>query len=565
MDYIITEVHIKCFRKLTNLEFRLGGKINVISGHNGVGKSSLLSLIASASGTRDKRNDRRSFQPTFEEYFEIDNDENYSTYQLSIGYRNAVIDYPFFKRVGFKDDSKAGRGIRLLPRTAVRPGSNIKVTDANTELKKKLNISDSARVPVPTIYLSLARLYPPGESSVKTSQVNKNANIYQKKYYEKYKEWYNAVLPNSISSETDDISIMKKERTGNTTLYMSLVDSNAKTQSVGQDNLGNIISALVDFYSLSLSDHYSGGFLFIDEIEAALHPSALIKLFTLLDKLASELQLQIFLTSHSLTVLKEIINKQTMNPDLYQLVYLKGIRDPNVTKYIDYETLKSDLFNEVQSIQPKIIIYCEDELTEKLFELIVKVAVQKDLIKLPEHKIFSLSLGKDQLVKLPSFDPYFNSVLIILDGDAKSKSPIKIEEWVQNNEIEKSLTPKKLGHNIISLPGFMSPEGFLYKIIYMYCKDYIKHQNFWRSLDSDPDLSNYTSDRVEEMFIIDDETVNLDKLRPQSKDMMKFCSKSRILEDYFSDDEHVEELIQCTDKLKKAINNISKSIKSRRL
>ena len=53
---------------------------------------------------------------------------------------------------------------------------------------------------------------------------------------------------------------------------MDIVNTPTLSQSIGQDNIGNIISALVDIYVLSLQDGYEGALLCIDEIDVSLHP-----------------------------------------------------------------------------------------------------------------------------------------------------------------------------------------------------------------------------------------------------------------------------------------------------
>lgn len=55
MRYLADVLYIEKFRKFTNKEIKLGKKINVFSGQNGVGKSNLLSLIATTFGTKDRR------------------------------------------------------------------------------------------------------------------------------------------------------------------------------------------------------------------------------------------------------------------------------------------------------------------------------------------------------------------------------------------------------------------------------------------------------------------------------------------------------------------------------
>ncbi|WP_370854705.1 AAA family ATPase [Megasphaera sp.] len=56
-----------------------------------------------------------------------------------------------------------------------------------------------------------------------------------------------------------------------------------------------------------LTEDYSSGILCIDEIDVSLHPDAQQRLIDLLDKLSSELNLQIIISSHSLVIIKEIL------------------------------------------------------------------------------------------------------------------------------------------------------------------------------------------------------------------------------------------------------------------
>ncbi len=62
-------IKIDQFRNIKNIEFELGRRITVISGVNGIGKSSLLALLASTSGTTDKRLNNLQFQPEFTDLF----------------------------------------------------------------------------------------------------------------------------------------------------------------------------------------------------------------------------------------------------------------------------------------------------------------------------------------------------------------------------------------------------------------------------------------------------------------------------------------------------------------
>lgn len=553
MTYKFKEAYIENFRKLNQLDtLRFGSNITMLSGHNGVGKSSLLSLFASLSGTSEKRVNELTFQPEFTDYFLINPEEKFSEYSVITKFINEEKGVDFYKRVSFNDYRESDRGIRPIPRITKNPNSDELIKSAKEKVRKELGLTDSARVPIPSIYVSLARLVPPGESDIKTEQLSKNTNIYQNKYFNKYKDWYNAVLPGSIDKKSENIETLTKSVTNSTKLFMTLVDSFANTQSVGQDNLGSIISALIDFYSLSLKKEYKGGCLFIDEIEAALHPSAAIKLLDLLIILADELKLQVFFTSHSLILLERMIDLQNEDPKKYRLNYLKGIRDPFLTSYHDYISLKSDLFDDISSISPKVKVYCEDKQTAWLFNHIVNLSKYAELeIRTVPLDIIPIYLGCNQLEKLPDYDAHFKNVLIVLDGDAKSKEKITIKNWIKDKEFDKGKTSKNFKKNIVALPSFLSPEEFIYTVINDYCKKYLEHRDFWRSLDRNPDTVNYTSERVEAKFLVDDEKLNLKYIKSISVEMIQFVEKTQILKDYFNNN---------TDQLNSFIKQLNQAL-----
>jgi ABC-type multidrug transport system ATPase subunit len=94
-----------------------------------------------------------------------------------------------------------------------------------------------------------------------------------------------------------------------------------------------------------LGGEYIGGLLVIDEIEAGLHPRAQIKLMNLLKSQANSLDLQIVLTSHSLTVIKYIFDlKDPLNiSGLDSVVYLTDTRLPRLMKDPTYTKIKYDM------------------------------------------------------------------------------------------------------------------------------------------------------------------------------------------------------------------------------
>ena len=303
--------NIEYFRNFKEVSFELGRKITVISGQNGVGKSNLLSLIASGSGLNKKSVLGSNFQPEFYDFFNVDKDEDFENYKLYLTYVEEDGTAALTKRLSFKDDTKTGRGIRIIPRT-----TNINIEDctlkqAEEKAKTEYDVGGAARVRIPTIYLSLSRLYPLGErkDTVKVTEIRKTNAFYQKKADEKYKYWYNAVIPNSIKNEAV-LSKVEKNTCSRASLHMDINNTPTLSQSIGQDNLGNIISALVDVYMLSLDDDYKGALLCIDEIDVSLHPDTQIRLLDLFNQLSEELNIQFVVSTHSLTILKEVLKKE---------------------------------------------------------------------------------------------------------------------------------------------------------------------------------------------------------------------------------------------------------------
>lgn len=583
----IDKFYVENFRKFKNFGFRLGSRITVLSGVNGVGKSSLLSLIASTTGTKSKRLNGAQFQPEFNEYFKIAPTENFKDYKLSVTFTEGKTS--FTKRISFRDDTKAKRGIRPLPRTVSTEGSNLSNKKSAQILKTKLNIGDSSRVPIPTIYLSLSRLYPLGEHALSTKniyhQVYRNSNIYKNKLYKKYAEFFNFVLPGSIDSEADQMSLVTKVVTKKVHINMNIIGTTKETISVGEDNLSSIISCLIDFYNLKITDEdYAGGVLCIDEVDASLHPGAIINLIGLLNNLSKELNLQIILTSHSLVVLNEILRLQSRNPSDYQLVYFKDRNIPAPTFFKDYTSLKANLYDETRSSIPVVKVYAEDDETVKTLNLLIEAYKNLFLINnsdntkfpnLPNFDSIAIHLGKDVLRGLPKKDPYFNQVVLLLDGDGKicgdGKLDIKrayTDEKYLNGEL--AIRKKDL-FNAISLPTVFPPELFLFNIIKEYANNSGKYYKFWRDLDKNSKMHTmYTSDQIQKQC--ETETKNIDrtflddKLKKEIQPILfEFSKETDILTDYYNQAKKQNELVDFMKEFINKVNNASKMVKSNNL
>lgn len=562
-----------------------------------MGKSNILSLIASGSGVGSKSMLGSNFQPEFTDFFNIDPDESYEDYKLYLTYIDCKGDDALTKRLAFKNDTKAGRGIRIIPRTSNIRLENCTNKVAADQAKHNYGVGADGRVKIPTIYLSLSRLYPLGErkDTVKISKINKNNTFYKTRADEKYKEWYNYIIPNSIVNNAS-LTVVEKNACSRASLHMDLLNTPTLSQSIGQDNIGNIISALVDIYVLSMQDGYDGALLCIDEIDVSLHPDTQIRLLDLFDKLSDELSIQFVVSTHSLSVLKETMKKENKNNEDYKIVYIKNSMAPYVSKIKSYELLEADMFGSLSFANPKVRMYFEDSIGKELFRLLFKAfrnilntvsenvenpylrhssdvkdyATINDRIRSLknmsdfEEKVNQIPtmLGCEELIKICEADSYFKRVIFVLDGDARYKEPSqkpKIRNFLNEKYDSKKLHLNDRSHsqNICFFPDYFAPESFLYRIIYGITNAPLDNIDFWRSMDMKEETALYTTDKIKNLFSHLPSNYNNDNLKNIFKEVSttevwKFIQSSDIVTYYYSDYRTVEELLHFIENVKKA-------------
>lgn len=594
---LASELKLEKFRSFVDVTIPIGRKITVISGVNGVGKSNILSLIASGSGMNRKSLMASNFQPEFTEFFNIDTEEPYQDYKLYLKYVKDNGEFAIARRLSFKDDTARNRGIRIIPRTTNAYDEGATNVEVGQRDKSQFDVGGSARVKVPTIYSSLSRLYPLGEKadSVKINKLRKTNSLIQKNADEKFRKWYNYVIPGAIREDAD-VSVVNKSTCARASLHMDIINTPTLSQSIGQDNIGNIISELTDLYLLSLEDNYQGGLLCIDEIEVSLHPDTQVRMLELLDQLAEELMIQIVVSTHSLTVLQECLKREKDDGDNYKVIYLKNPSAPMVTEKKSYALLKADMFGKLSFNQPRVRMYFEDEIGKTLFGQlmrsyksivrIVEDGVSGETLRNPDSskregsdkKIVALKslvdlegrlnlivthLGCENLIKIAEADEYFKRVIIMLDGDAKVKEDVNkplAKDYMATyyNPKKHNVSERSHTDNILFAPNYFAPESYLYRIIMRVCGEPLEHSSFWRGLDANEATSLYTADKIKNLFgnIGDDFSNNdLKKVFGESdvsSEAWKFVLESHLLEYFYSDYNTVFELLDFLSELKKA-------------
>lgn len=589
MGLKLAKMEIEYFRSFHDVQFDVGRKITAISGQNGVGKSNIASLIASGSGLSKKGELGSNFQPEFSDFFNVESTENFTEYKLFLTYKEDGREGTVLKRLSFKDDTATNRGIRIIPRTSNRDMTGVGSKEAERMAKDTFGVGGAARVPIPTIYLSISRLYPLGErrETVTIKEIKKTNRLYQNEADAKFREWYNAVIPGSIKRDAS-LSIIEKKTSSRSSLHMDMERTPTLSQSVGQDNIGNIISALVDIYLLSKQEDYAGAILCIDEVEVSLHPDTQLHLLSLLDKLADELDIQFVVSTHSLTILKELLKKQSRTPEDYSVVYLKNPSAPMITKHNTYEMLKADLLGRTTFDFPKTKIYFEDEVGQHVFHMLVsslryqcialksgnglrgidevtnsgKLQAELERLErfsgiLPDLQEIVMHLGCETLLTMSVQDQmYFQRVLFLLDGDARYKDPAqkpRIRDYLDEKYDSTGKNDRNHPVNTCFLPEHFAPESYLYGIIYQLANHENDHSVFWRTLDDSEETALYTATKIRNIFSglptefdNDDLKTIFKPYQPdaENSEIWQFIDKSHMLDYYYSDYRNVGELIK---------------------
>ncbi|GGA31402.1 ATP-binding protein [Psychrobacillus lasiicapitis] len=515
MSNTLEKVHIQRFRKLKEMHINVAKRITIISGHNGVGKSTILGLIANGSELGGyKSYFDKIFQSKFNEIFRLDIEKDF-TKDLDKKY-SVILKYnfqssPFYKFCTITQHNesktvKTGNGssasektiqikrLKIVPRNSDENGKQIQ--------EEISGVKASSKIPIPTLYIGMSRVFPIGESQ-KLSYELKESTI-EVEDSNQMNIWYQEVMGQENIDSTKVIKQNLKDSTKKS-IGPAFGDYSYHAVSLGQDSLSTIFTALLSFKKLKrdLNETYSGGILVIDEIDACLHPDAQEKLLNILDRCSKELNLQIICTTHSLTIIKNVLNKQfktsinTSDHTLYyNVIYIKDTVSPKIMRDPTYKKIKSDMFlKDTLFIDTKqeIKIYFEDDEGLYFFNKISEFTSSLDLDEVNLNKI-SAEIGCDTLIKLPSKDTYFKSVVIVLDEDVKRKQNYR-------NMLEDNL-------NICTLPGSETPEKTIESYLTLLVQQ--PDHSFW--FDNDELTIQYVRDKI-----LQELSQSLDQIAKQEK------------------------------------------------
>lgn len=603
------------FRKLQNINISIASNITVIAGHNGVGKSTILGLIANCSGEqKEKSLFGQVFRSNFQELFHLDYYKDYQNFQTEHkkitpkvylkynyennfiiekscsvsaskhnipikNYRNHMVKIEptvktniYHSRNNHKTsslDDELNIGVikqnstqtidvwrlRIIPRTS----NIVKISSNDSDLLekeiKKINASGSAKIPLPTIYLGMSRMTPIGEFS--EEQIERNNPNLEEEDKEFIINCYREIFPNCTYENQIISHSFSGSKKGS---CMPIIDDcDSFSVSLGQDSLSSIITALASFNQLKRKQkkNYYGGILIIDEVDAGLHPRAQEKLISVLAKNSKNLNLQIIITTHSLTIIEKILNLNDHKGEkkIHNIVYLMDTKQPRLMIQPTLDKIKKDMLaldwldSDLDSKPTKI--YFEDNEALFFFEHILNFK-NMPLGKFDTYKLelISLNLGCDILLKLFEKDDYFKKVIFIPDNDVTSKD--SYNKIIENN-ISICPLPSSKTFNPNTAAYLKTPEMILYKYLEDKLLNFDPSDNFWKGLPE-----SCTTDYIEDRILSMQEFNKKNKREINKKWFDKnktFILRCNIVEKWCEDNiDQVEDFIE---KLRVGINKIN--------
>ncbi len=423
------------FRLFNEAEIYIGKRLTAIAGNNGTGKSTILGLLANSSALKRKKTLLdRPYRGEFSELFSAEKEHDPAGQKVRLEYEehgNRLV-------AEFRTAWQNGDRFRVIPRRLRADGSR-------TESK----------VESPVIYLGLSRLYPVGEAT---------SDVTAKGYRWKNPadgEWFNANYSRILSVHDEIRAVSSLSISGMSSKKGTGVETETYgpvANSAGQDNLGQILLAVLSFKKLreEMGDAWDGGLLLIDEVDAALHPAAQLRLVKLLLDEARSTGFQVIFTTHSTVILEDLSGRNQHNPSdapgNVEVAYLAVVNGSlQAARNPTWTTLRHGLYVTNPALNSvRVGVFTEDAEARWLLSGILD-ALRPDV--LDNVDLIDTALGCREILHLYAGDfSYFRDRVVVLDGD------------VSESAIAEAVPPALLrsGGNIVRLPGGKRPESIIW-------------------------------------------------------------------------------------------------------
>lgn len=363
---MINELYINNYRNLKELNIPSLNRVNLITGKNNTGKSSLLEAIAIYTSNGDIDVINQFLEDRGENYKSANDNISDNTQtnikSLSSLFYNRVAGFDIkdyitiaanvsgdlyevlssqnvvLKFIKYADEINKDEEGNIIKRRRTIANSNAEKEDYKIGFKIN-SFKNKHFIPLEKIRLSK---HFKAESNnnmqmVKTRNIDKQANSY---LFDKIalteKEKYVIKALQIIEPATERIAFVEESlRSRKAVIKLSNSNAILPLQSMG-DGINRILSIIL---SLVNSEN---GYLLIDEFENGLHYSVQEKLWKIIFSISKELNIQVFATTHSndsISTFQNVLNNQE-HIGCGQLIRLDNVNNKIVVTEFDAEELK---------------------------------------------------------------------------------------------------------------------------------------------------------------------------------------------------------------------------------
>lgn len=447
----LESLEIHAFRDFySETKIEINPVLTLVVGQNGTSKSTLLGMLCQPfEFTAKYKKYTKAYDGIDKPKMKTILGENFESKFSNVFRMSNIFDNPKFRKYTYTVNIFSPESRWMLPVTSElrrdQKGNKIRFVTGKSKSFGEGNY------PHPVIYLGLNRLYPLANSQNVDKDKSFDLSETEREFYS-YWQREISVMPENILPEYISSNI-KSFLACQTNKY------DAEANSAGQDNLGQILSAIISFNRLkeTLKEKYRGGILLIDEVDATLHVLAQENLIRFLVKMAEELSLQVICTTHSLTLIELCSHELKKYTSIISL-----FRRANCVHAASDATYE-DIFTELSAKRKRIdtplkTLLFEDSVAADFFKCITNNAYYS-LVKIysDENKNDETCLPADVFLRLSAKNiPDFRNIIFVIDGDKKTE-----------------ITKKH--HNIIALPGEKPIEVLMYDFLYNLSND----DEFW--------------------------------------------------------------------------------------
>lgn len=458
----ITIKNYRAFQQPTKVPLKKG--VNIITGLNGIGKSTILALLTNA--TEFNTNDapvrpylRNAFRGQFQDVIEYDSITDDITGLTPD--KKPTAEIKFSEKINFLSGNPSNivKYTASVSQSKLKKKKYLKLKSNNTneipvpenlplyEQKevvkevprfrflsnwaKESGKKSRGKIKWPTLYLGLSRVFPNGENNESSSKP-----LSEDKYTRQMLVDHINILSEHLENDNVSADTVTGDNSPKIGTGLSTPEYGPLSNSSGQDNLSQILLAIQSFARLkdSMGEQYSGGLLAIDEIDATLHPAAQNKLIDYLVAKSQELDLQIVVTTHSLSLIDQF-EKQITDTGSNLLIELdrdseigsnkiEVIENPPISRY---KNVLSRTMGQLLPKSPLIKVLTEDEVARYFIKKIIEQFSSSSKYQMVRELDFlETSIGYSSLlILLDSDHDYYSNMITILDADVKKENIIQ--------------------------------------------------------------------------------------------------------------------------------------------